>query len=226
MEAIEAVSGRRARCAITVTVGADCECFTSPSDFLLGVSNEALAGFVCLDVLVWADEIGLRVTFDRHGRCRLGGGGEQAVHLEVWPTDLSGREKAVEVARKVTISLRRGYARYWARCEASPDLARQVGRSLPGRGVLTAGVIVAVGGLLGVGVGHLFDDISGVVSSPYAAVVLLAVVGTGYHAVVMRLISDVEIARDGRTRVRAVARHSLLALASLAAAQVLPLMFN
>jgi hypothetical protein len=226
LEALEAVGPKPASCAIIVTVGEDCERFTSPNDFLLGASNEALARFICLEVLVRTDEIAVHVTFDRRGRGRSSRGGEQVVHLEVWSTDLSGRWKAVEVARKVAVSLSRGYARYWARCEASADLTRQVGRSLPGRALLTAAATVAAGGLLGAGVVRLFDDVPGMVISSHAAVLLLAATGMGYQALVTRLVSNVEIAREGRTRLRAIARHSVPALVSLVATQLLPLIFN
>ena len=196
-------------CAITLTVGDDCECFKSPNAFVLGASPEALRRFTWLELLVHGNGLALRVNLDRRGRGLLGGG-DQVVHLEVWPTEDSRQSDAVDVARNVAVSLRRGYARYWAGCASAPQLRKQVGRPLPAHGFLVTLVLFGVGGLLGAGVARLFDDIPGIVLSPQAAIAVLAGIG-------------VEVATAGRTRLISVALKSAIAVAGLAGTQLLQL---
>lgn len=210
-------------CAITLTVGDDCERFRSPNAFVLGASPEALRRFTWLELLVYGNGLALRVSFDRRGRGRLGGGGDQVVHLEVWPAEDSRQSDAVDVARNVAVSLRRGYARYWAGCASAPQLRKQAGRPLPAHRFLGTLVLVGVGALLGAGVARLFDDIPGIVLSPQAAIAVLAGIGMGYPALISQLIPNVEVATAGRTLLISVALKSAIAVAGLAGTQLLQL---
>jgi hypothetical protein len=224
LHAIAAVGPQpEADCSITLTVGDDSEYFKSPNAFVIGVSPEALRRFTWLELLVHGNGLALRASFDRRGRGLLGGGGDQVVHFEVWPTEASRQSDAVDVARNVAVSLRRGYARYWAGCASAPPLRKQVGRALPAHGFLVTLVLIGVGALLGAGVARLFDDIPGVVLSPQAAIAVLAGIGMGYPVVISQLIPNVEVATAGRTRLISVALKSAIALAGLAGTQLLQL---
>jgi len=209
-----------------VTVEGDTERFLSPSAFLIGVSPEALANFTSLEVLVEGNGLALRVSFERRDRGRLGGGGTQVVALEVSPNDVSGGADALDVARAVAMTIRRGYARWWAGCESALAVRGEAGRPLRGRAALTVCVYGLVGVLLGYGLGRLFDDIPGIVLSEQAMFALLLAAGMAYPTLIPRLIPNVEVAPEGRTRLISVAYKTSLALAGLAATQVLQLILE
>lgn len=211
---------------IALTVGDDVEHFESADAFLVGASPEALARFELLELRVRGNGVDLRVGFERPKRSRLGGGRGQLVRLDVSTSRPSLHVHACEVGRAVAISIRRGYARYWAGSASALELREQVGRSLPAHDLITMVVTLAVGALLGAGLARLLAILPGVTLSSQVAIGILAVAGMGYPLLVTQVVPNVEVAPAGRTRVIYVARRTAVALATFAATHLAQLIFE
>lgn len=194
-----------------VLVGRDVELFDDPDGLLRSVTPEALARCREIRLAFQAAELGARVRF----LCRP----PEMGRVELAVTGAKKRSNdIVAVAGAISIAIQRGFRRHIGKVEGSTNLARGlVGRrslfSFYFETLTPTAVGAATGALFAFVVSTLFPRANLPPSAFSAACLVPAWI---YPLWVKLAIPRVELAVEGKTRLRRATRRAILGLAGLA----------
>lgn len=194
----------------TFSVEGDVEIFETPDAILHDITPEALAGREAADLVLWTDQVEVRISF------LFAPESDAKVELTVTGTQAQ-RDYVAAVAGSTALALRRGYRRHLARVEFSDGLAAdQVGRRSP-FGPFATWLAPA---LLGIATGLtfvLFLDVffpKAEIPSQVNSAIAIGL-GSAYPLWIAFAIPRVEIAAGGKTRLKRTLSKLIVGLAAL-----------